>query len=154
VVLEARLRDDERHLRVAGVDHDREAELAREPVPVEPVPRLAAVVGDVHPVVVLLPEAIGSRGVQQQLVHALPGLRTRIGEEVAHHARVARGPVLTAVVGAKDTGRGDADVYAAAVARVELDRVEGEPTGPGKPRLTRRVLEQGAIRLPRLAAVV
>src|SRR6476469_10411448 len=77
------LGDHERHVRVAVMDRDREAEAARKAVVLESLPVLAAVIGAVDAAVVLLPEALGLRGVYQDLVHALAELWERIvGHEV------------------------------------------------------------------------
>src|SRR5438093_13483087 len=81
------LRDHERYVRVAVVDRDRKAEAARKAVVLEPFPALATVVRAVDPAVVLLPEALGLRGVDQDLVHTLAELGERIvGHEVGRRS--------------------------------------------------------------------
>jgi hypothetical protein len=112
------------------------------------------VVGPVHAAVVLLPETFRARRMQQQLVRALPDVRVGVGKLFRLDVLVFRRPRRPAVVGAKCPGCRDGDVHATGVAWVELDRVAAHPAGAGQPAVTRRVLENAAVWLPCLAAVV
>src|SRR3954454_6838911 len=80
--------------------------------------------------------------------------RSRVGEEVGNDVVVDREPGLSAVIGAEDAGRRDADVHALRVPRGELDRMAGHPARAREPPITRGVLEDAAIHLPALATVV
>jgi hypothetical protein len=77
-----------------------------------------------------------------------------VGEEFGHEVLVDRDPSLAAVIRAEDASRSHGDIDPARVARVELDRMAAHPAGAGEPAMPRGVLEQSAIHLPGLAAVV
>ena len=121
VVLGAPLGDHKGLLRIHRVDHDGKAEPARQPVSVYPLPGVAIIVGQVHPVVVLLPQSIRARRMHQQLVRALSDLRMLIPEEVGLDLPVDRKPALAAVLRAEDASRGDTDVHPPELVGVELD---------------------------------
>src|SRR5207248_5515302 len=139
-VLGALLWDDPGDVRVGRVERDREAEPARQAVPLEPLPRVAVVVGAVDAAMVLLPQPAGTARVGEQLVHALAHVRERVvREEVGGDALVDRRPALAAVVapeGARGRDRGVDPVVR------ELDRVAAEAAGPRLPALAGRVLEE------------
>ena len=154
MILGARFRDDESRIRVVRVDHDRETEAARQPVPVDPLPGVTAVIRAVDAAVVLLPEPFRLRRVQQQLVHALANFRIWVGKVVDRHVLVDRQPGLSAVIRPERARRCDTDVYALRVARVELDRIAAQPAGAGKPAVTRGMLQNATVGLPGFAGIV
>ena len=68
------------------------------PLPVEPLPVVAAVVGAVDAAMVLLPQPVGLRGMRKQLVDALADLRVLLRMEVCCDVLVDRRPALAPVV--------------------------------------------------------
>jgi hypothetical protein len=152
-VLVRLLGDDERRVGIARVERDREAEPAWQTVAVQALPAVAAVVRAVGTEVVLLPEPLGLMRVQKQLVHALPDLRILVGKIVGGRALVGRRPRLAAVFAAEDSRRGDPDVHALRIGRVDLDRVAAHSTGAGLPLLAGGMLEDALHHVPGGAAV-
>ena len=125
-----------------------------EPVALEPLPALAAVVRAVDAAVVLLPQPLRPAGVDEQLVHALTELREGLREEVGRRALIRGRERLAAVLAPEDTRRGDADVHPRRLVRVERDRVAAHPAGTGVPTLAGLVADDAVHRLPGGAAVV
>ena len=111
----------------------------------------AVVVGAVHAAVVLLPEALRLRGVDEQLVDALADLRERVvREEVGRHAGVGRLPRLAAVLGAEGPRRRRSRrTSAVRVVRVELDGVAAHPARARVPLLPGLVPDEALHGLPR-----
>ena len=144
VILVGLLRDHDGYVRVGRIQHDREAERAGEPVSVEPLPRVAPVVGAIDATVVLLPEPLGPRRVEQQLVNALPNVWVWIRNQVELDVLVLGGPRSAAVVTAEGAPAGHGDVHALQVAGVELNRMEHETAARRRPAVSRRVLENPA----------
>src|SRR3954464_11249275 len=87
----------------------------------------------------------------EQLVHALPDLGKRVRHELGRDVLVDRRPARALVFAPERTGGGDADVHRAVR---ELNRLRAHPAGAGLPPLTCRMLEEGAVQLPRPAAAV
>src|SRR5581483_7536416 len=98
VVLHAPHGDDVGRVRIARVEHERIAEAAGKPVPVQPLPRVARVVRPIDAAMVLLPQAPGPTWMKEQLVHALTGFGIRIREEVRLDVLILRRPRGAAVV--------------------------------------------------------
>src|SRR5690348_18413003 len=112
------------------------------------------VVRAVDPEVVLLPETLRPRWMQQQLVHALSNPRIWVGKVVGRDVLVDRQPGLPAVISSERARRGDTDVHTLRVAGVELDRIATQPAGAGKPAITRGVLQNATVRHPALTGIV
>src|SRR5712691_12563318 len=91
----------------------------------------------------------------EHLVHALADLRELVVlHEVCGRSLVRGRPTLAAVVTPEDARGGDSNVEAPSVGGIELDRVQAGAAEAWLPAVARRMLEQGAVRLPRRAAVV
>src|SRR5262245_18364830 len=103
---------------------------------------------------VLLPKPLRPGVMEKQLVHALPDVWVRVGEEVGRDAFVSRRPCGPAVIRPERTPAGQVDVHPLRVTRVELDRVRSEAAGAREPLVARRVLEKPLVRLPVLAPIV
>src|SRR5919108_572799 len=151
-VLGALFGHDPGDVRVGRVERDREAEAARKTVPLEPLPRVAVVVGAVDAAVVLLPQTAGTGRVGEQLVDALAHVRERVvREEVRGHALVDRSPALAAVLAPEAARRRDRGVDPVVG---ELDRVAAHAAGARLPALSGRMLEETPDELEGDAAVV
>ena len=134
------------------MDDDRESEVGRQAVG-DRRPLAAGVVGPVDAVVVLGVHPFRPGRMRGDLVHALPELGPRVGEEVGLDALVGRVPAATAVGGLVDpAGRhGHRDLLS--VVGMGHDRVDGLPPEPGSPVRPVRVVPQRPDELEGLAAV-
>src|SRR5665213_378027 len=67
------------------------------------------------------------------LVYTLPEFRVLVWQELGTDANVASAPVLTAIVGAIESGAGYGDAHAVRIAWIDNDRVETEAATTGLP---------------------
>ena len=125
--------DDERRVGIAGVEHERETEAARQPVSVDPRPGVSVVVRHVDTVVILLPEPLRASGVQEELVRALSDLGVRLPRNSAATFRLIA-VQLSPPSSVRNTPAEVIGVHTPTVARVQLDRWQHIPPAPGNHR--------------------
>src|SRR5262245_11366947 len=89
----------------------------------------------------------------RDVVDTMTHLGVRIGDSLRVEALVDRLPRLAAVVGAEGSGRGDRDVDAFVVARLEDDRVQAQPARARLPGGAAAVLAQSLQLVPALTAI-
>ena len=153
------VRDERDHIgavRIGRVDHQREAEIGRQPAAADVGPALARVVGAVHAAVELHEEAPRPGRCALDVVDAAACVLVgqRLLRQVARvEAGVAAAPAAPAVVAQPDPGRRDRHGEAVRIARPGADRVQAEAAAAGLPAGARGLLPEPGVDLPRRAAV-
>lgn len=140
--------------RVGGVDGDREAEARRQFAFADVDPVFAGIVTAIDTAMVLLIDQVGVRGVHHHFMDTLPEFGEFVRHEISAHIPVAGAPGLPTVVGAVAARGGDRDIHPLGIRGIQKDGVQAQASGAGIPLAALRMIVQGFVDLPGLAAVL
>src|SRR5262249_51268150 len=144
--------DDVRTIGIARMNDNGESKIGRDAVG-DVLPVFAVIVRAIKTPVILQEKAFGMRRMHRNFVNALAELGIFVGQKHSADAAILCGPGLAAVAGAINATRGNCDVHAPVVGRIEHDRMQSEAAIAGHPSWTMRMIEKATDEEPSFARV-